>query len=262
MTIITLVAAALTVAHAADLHAPDPNRTPGVLCTKTDPDFERYDYPEKIARCARNVSRSDKQTVAENYGGIPESRWERYEFDHLIPLCAGGSDDLRNLWPQPIGQARRKDQVEVEVCVAMKAGRMTQKQAVQRILGWFKQNQATILDESPTRAFLCHSERTLVEIPGAAFRIRGRVSANGNVSNVRWSIGETVLAEAPGPLSPARFRPRTPLLAGHAKYVVQNEVGDSLHLFLPADAVAGFGQAYVRVAFEGTYPRLDRVVCD
>jgi hypothetical protein len=81
---------------------PDANKTPGVLCTPQDQNFQGYDYPEHIARCNRNVGIQEKQTIAQEYGSIPESEWPQYEFDHLIPLCAGGSDDIGNLWPQPI----------------------------------------------------------------------------------------------------------------------------------------------------------------
>jgi hypothetical protein len=42
-----------------------------------------------------------------------------FEADHLLPLCAGGANDLRNLWPQPRGVAmgaETKDRLEWEVC--------------------------------------------------------------------------------------------------------------------------------------------------
>lgn len=265
MKIMTLLLVALTASMAAALNSPDPNKTPGVLCTKNDPDFEKFDYPEKIARCTRNVNHSDKQTIADNYGGIPESRWDRYEFDHLIPLCAGGSDDLRNLWPQPIGQAHKKDQVEVEVCLAMKAGTMTQKEAVARIMNWFTENQATILDVTPTLAFDCVSDRGLILSPGTRFHVRGQISSAGNISNVKVALGdgesEHTLAEVAGPIAPVPFHPRTERLKDQRKYVLEMDFGDSVHLYLPPDVSAGITQAFVRVLFEDTYPRLERMTC-
>jgi hypothetical protein len=43
-------------------------------------------------------------------------RHAAYEVDHLVPLELGGApDDLRNLWPQPMGDAKRKDVVEDEL---------------------------------------------------------------------------------------------------------------------------------------------------
>lgn len=123
------------------LAQPNWTLTPGVLCSATDPNFSNYDYPEHVARCTRNVGTQEKQQIAAEYGDIPQSDWSRYEFDHLIPLCAGGSDDVRNLWPQPIDDAHKKDVLENEICIAMKAGTLTQAQAVQKVHDWFASQQ-------------------------------------------------------------------------------------------------------------------------
>lgn len=120
---------------------PDKSVTPGHLCSGSDDDFDKWDYPEEIARCKRHVTKAEKTKVAREYD-IPESEWSDYEFDHLIPLCAGGSNDMRNLWPQPLDEAHDKDTVENEVCRKMKAGTMTQKQAVRRIWDWFEERLA------------------------------------------------------------------------------------------------------------------------
>lgn len=118
---------------------PDPKLTPGVLCTEQDPDFKGYDYPSKVARCNRNVSIQEKQKVALNYGNIPASEWGNYEFDHYMPLCAGGSNSSENLWPQPLEEAHVKDTLELDVCTEMRSGNMTQTQALQKIRDWFVQ---------------------------------------------------------------------------------------------------------------------------
>lgn len=125
--------AALTAAK----DKPDPKLTPGVLCTEKDQNFSVLRYAEKIPYCNRNVSEDEKLKIAKEYGNIPKAKWKLYEFDHLIPLCAGGSDDIGNLWPQPISEAKEKDKVEDFVCAQMKAGKMTQAQAVQKIRDWF-----------------------------------------------------------------------------------------------------------------------------
>jgi hypothetical protein len=66
--------------------------------------------------------------------GIPWSEARGYELDHLVPLCAGGSSDLRNLWPEkndflaadggPSSYVHNsKDRVEAYVCAAVRSGR-------------------------------------------------------------------------------------------------------------------------------------------
>ncbi len=53
--------------------------------------------------------------------GIPHVRWRDFTVDHLIPIELGGRAfgilpqggwDLRNVWPQPKSEAKRKDAVE------------------------------------------------------------------------------------------------------------------------------------------------------
>jgi len=116
-------------------HLPDPMVTPGFLCTATDPNFDGFRYPSHVAHCARNISGAEKDQVAQAYG-IPKSDYSKYEFDHFIPLNAGGSDDPRNLWPQPLGEAHEKDKVEDQVYYGLKNGTMTQDVAVAKIRAW------------------------------------------------------------------------------------------------------------------------------
>ena len=118
---------------------PDWTKTPGILCSSHDTNFSNYDYPEHIARCARNIGNDEKLQVATAYQ-VPQADWLQYEFDHLIPLCAGGSNSPQNLWPQPLDQAHIKDKLEFEICIAMKNGTMTQAQAVQKVHDWFTQS--------------------------------------------------------------------------------------------------------------------------
>jgi hypothetical protein len=116
-------------------HLPNPEWTPGLLCSRQDPDFKELRYPSNIAYCARDVSMSEKDRVAALYG-IPKSDYHKYEFDHFFPLNAGGSDDMRNIWPQPLSEAHEKDKVEDEVYYGLKNGTMTQDEAVAKIRAW------------------------------------------------------------------------------------------------------------------------------
>jgi hypothetical protein len=52
--------------------------------------------------------------------GIPHDQWRRYTIDHLIPLALGGApEDLRNVWPEPNAEAKRKDNVEDALVAAV-----------------------------------------------------------------------------------------------------------------------------------------------
>jgi hypothetical protein len=45
--------------------------------------------------------------------GIPHDQWSRFTIDHDVPLSLGGApEDLRNVWPEPKAEAKRKDEVE------------------------------------------------------------------------------------------------------------------------------------------------------
>jgi hypothetical protein len=114
---------------------PDPALTPGKLCTKDDPDFKELRYPGKIAYCQRHITKKMKDTVAKAYG-IAEADYSKYEFDHYIPLAAGGANDVTNLWPQPLSDANKKDVVEDKVYTGLKSGAISQADAVTAIRAW------------------------------------------------------------------------------------------------------------------------------
>lgn len=90
---------------------PDPRLTPGLAAAGTSAsDVCQPGY----ARQARAVPASEKRQVFAEYGVTPQ-RGERFEIDHLIPLELGGSNDRRNLWPQPFAgawTAGQKDRLE------------------------------------------------------------------------------------------------------------------------------------------------------
>jgi hypothetical protein len=116
---ILLLAALPIAAVAADRVArPDPKLTPGAV----DHDVTQANVSLTICMTGytarvRNVPESVKLAVFREYGIDPKRSGE-YEVDHLISLENGGSNDIRNLWPQPYGPkpgAREKDVLETHL---------------------------------------------------------------------------------------------------------------------------------------------------
>jgi hypothetical protein len=141
---------------------PDPQKTPGVPLTKVlnqkaadcisgkmgtevsvgDPITLTMICTPGYTQCVRSVSSKIKKAVYKSYGlagnhtGYCESD-QGCEVDHLISLEIGGSNDQKNLWPEPYEgeewNAHVKDQLEnwfhTEVC----AGRMPLTQAQKEI---------------------------------------------------------------------------------------------------------------------------------
>lgn len=127
----------LLTANAYSLEYPkNPNTelTPGSLCDRPD----SYRYPEHIAYCERDVSGAMKAEIFETYRQqlgytLDLSNRSHYKIDHYIPLCAGGSNEEVNLWPQHISVFTITDPIESVGCEVLKAGRITQKELVSLI---------------------------------------------------------------------------------------------------------------------------------
>lgn len=88
---------------------PQEQLTPGVATAETekllcDPNFH--------TGSVRHVTEQMKKMVCLAYHVGEGCPGPDFEIDHLIPLELGGSNDPKNLWPQPIVQAREKDEVE------------------------------------------------------------------------------------------------------------------------------------------------------
>lgn len=114
--------------------APDERLTPGSLCT----DADEYRYPERIPTCERSVNVETKLGVFSSYMGlgyrINMQHRSSYKIDHLIPLCAGGSNDVDNLWPEYIDLFESLDPIEPAICEKMSSGRLKQKQAIELVI--------------------------------------------------------------------------------------------------------------------------------
>lgn len=114
---------------------PDPQRTPGTLCD--DPD--EYRYPEKIPYCNRKVSKSQKNNIIDDYEkafdfSVEKLGRDNFKIDHLIPLCAGGSNHDSNLWPQYKAIFESTDPIEGLLCQKMADGLLKQKDAIALVL--------------------------------------------------------------------------------------------------------------------------------
>jgi hypothetical protein len=129
---------------------PDSTMTPGLADTLKLSDLtKRYTEgcPSGKTSCTysqahRNVPRNVHTQVYEEYN-VPENERniQHGEVDHFYPLCAGGSNDIKNLWYQPAENEwngknfgfHEKDKLETFVCAEIKAGRMNPKDAFNRI---------------------------------------------------------------------------------------------------------------------------------
>lgn len=121
----------------ADVYPTTPIKTvtPGALCQ--EPDSHRY--AEQINYCERDVDSKMKKAVIKLYmAEMPgfaitvETRHE-YKIDHFIPLCMGGANKIENLWPQHMSVYRYTDIIELNLCIDLEAGNITQAQAVAKM---------------------------------------------------------------------------------------------------------------------------------
>ncbi len=108
---------------------PDATLTPGATLEVTEADICTPGYTEKV----RNVPEPVRQRAFDAYRTeyVPRA----YELDHLISLELGGSNSLKNLWPEPYGilwNAHVKDALENrlhrEVCEGRLSLGVAQKQ--------------------------------------------------------------------------------------------------------------------------------------
>ena len=263
---------------------PDAQLTPGVICTASDPDFSGLDYPSKVARCNRNISTQEKTAVAISYGNIPQSEWRNYEFDHYYPLCAGGSNSQQNLWPQPIDQAKKKDVVEVEVCTGLRAGTMTQDQALQKIRDWFQNNTQASIPVSPaaTTAFLsldsvsnsqnyteinkfiCN-EVTSIKDKQSRIKLNFELLEANKISGLEIKLIEQNSEHDFLNISDMVFTGKTskgskPPLDHLLLFSIKSS-DDHFYFYLPEDFGASNPVAFFKISFNGTLPALLRMNC-
>ncbi len=98
---------------------PDPIMTPG----QADPAVDLNEICNGTTKRRRPPSTKICDRVFAAYNIPPATRYS-YECDHDIPVALGGSTVAKNLWPQPLAEAHKKDRLEVEMqrlaCVAFR----------------------------------------------------------------------------------------------------------------------------------------------
>jgi len=129
---------------------PDSGLTPGAADTLSVADLTaRYtDHcPKGKADCTysqshRSVSKAVHTQVYVSYRVPPEARnFQQGEVDHFFPLCAGGSNDAKNLWYEPAENIwngknfgyHAKDNLEKYICRQIVAKQLDPKEAYRRM---------------------------------------------------------------------------------------------------------------------------------
>lgn len=128
------------------VYLPDHTATPGA----TDPALTTAKLCNKAfhTASARHVTQSEKKQACRAYGQLIACPGHGYELDHLISIELGGSNDIKNLWPQPVDVPgtvgyHTKDVVENRAHAAVCKGKLTLKQAQQGISGdWYSFGKA------------------------------------------------------------------------------------------------------------------------
>jgi hypothetical protein len=129
---------------------PDPNLTPGAALEVTKDDVCTVGYTKNV----RNVPVAVKRRVYEEYGVeyVPRA----YEVDHLIALELGGSNSIRNLWPESyslVWNAHVKDALEGRLHRLVCDGSISLETAQKAIAtNWIDAYQGYFQTDVPTHA--------------------------------------------------------------------------------------------------------------
>ncbi|MBV9390031.1 MAG: HNH endonuclease [Chroococcidiopsidaceae cyanobacterium CP_BM_ER_R8_30] len=130
--VLVLGVCTIAVADQTSPYLPDPQLTPGsVFADVSQQEICQPGYTKSV----RAVSSEEKQQVYREYG-ISNRRPREYTIDHLIPLELGGSNEIRNLWPEPNqgpNNAHDKDELENVLHEQVCAGNIPLEQAQQEI---------------------------------------------------------------------------------------------------------------------------------
>ncbi len=131
---------------------PSPTLTPGDVFPVTAEQVCVRGYSASV----RSVSESTRDQVFAEYGLTNVNR-EDYEVDHLISLELGGSNDIKNLWPEPLHDpagngAVDKDAIENQLHDMVCSGETTLADAQHAIVHWDTVNIASLVSTTTTTA--------------------------------------------------------------------------------------------------------------
>lgn len=158
-------------------YLPDPKLTPGDVFDVTIEDICTPGYSKKV----RMVPKSLRDQAFRNYG-VEQHQGVDYQLDHLIPLSIGGSNSIRNLWPQPNHTspwgARAKDRLENRVRRLVCAGELDLEIAQHEIAADWTEAYRNFVGGSPPA--VARSEPLLV--PSAS---EGQTRPKANAPNAR-----------------------------------------------------------------------------
>jgi hypothetical protein len=113
-------------------NSPNKILTPGVILTMDSVFICNQGYLEKI----RNVPESLIEQVFKDYKIKYPPKNNTYVIDHWIALEVGGSNDKKNLWPQPYEDGQKKNKVEKYLYSRICNRTMNMSEAQSRIKNW------------------------------------------------------------------------------------------------------------------------------
>ena len=150
-----LVIAQVVLAQHPTPILPDSKLTPGDAFDVTVQDICVPGYSRKV----RNVPAEMKREVYEEYGITSHGPGD-YEVDHLIPLELGGSNSIKNLWPESHRtspwNAQVKDGLEAKLHELVCSGQLDLKaaQQLQSLQTGSKRTKRTSVQIGLARGFL------------------------------------------------------------------------------------------------------------
>jgi hypothetical protein len=105
-------------ALAADLTGPNLVLTPGAVVSNDRDIACAFRDTPRLYQVNRSAYFEQARQVFKRYR-IPYEQHRDWELDHAVPRCIGGSDEVRNLWPEPLAVATIKDAEEARICRAV-----------------------------------------------------------------------------------------------------------------------------------------------